>query len=108
MSSWVIIIIAGLLETFWAVFLKLSHGFTRPIASVLTIFGMIASFYFLSLALKHLPLSTAYAVWTGIGIVGTFIFGVIYFHESVNVPQVISSLLIFIGIIGLRIFTHTS
>ena len=65
--KWVMLIIAGLLETGWTVGLKYSHGFTKPIPSILTITDMIASFFFLSLALKSLPLGTAYAIWTGIG-----------------------------------------
>ena len=77
--AWIHLLIAGFFEVFWAIGLKLSEGFTHIIASILTIFGMIASFYFLSLALKNIPLGTAYAIWTGIGSIGTVLLGIIIF-----------------------------
>ena len=94
---------AGFFEIFWAVGLKLSQGFTKIVPSIFTVIGMLASFYFLSLALKKLPLSIAYAVWTGIGTVGTFLFGAIYFGESINLAKIICVAMIIFGIIGLRI-----
>ncbi|MBP1757080.1 MAG: sugE [Firmicutes bacterium] len=101
--QWIILILAGLFETFWAICLKYSQGFTKPIPSVLTIVGMIVSFYLLSLSLKELPLGTAYAIWTGIGTVGTLIFGVIVFHEAISIPQILCVGLIVLGIIGLKL-----
>ena len=100
--SWLYLLVAGFFEIFWAVGLKLSQGFSKLLPSALTILGMLASFYFLSLALKKLPLSTSYAIWTGIGTAGTVIFGVYFFHESISLPQIICVALIICGIIGLR------
>lgn len=87
----------------WAVGLKYSQGFTKLMPSVFTIVGMIASFYFLSLALKSLPLGTAYAIWTGIGTVGTVILGIILFKEPVDMTRLIFIGFIVIGIIGLKL-----
>ena len=101
--DWLYLFIAGGFETFWAVCLKESAGFSRLWPSILTVAGMAASFLFLSLALKNLPLGTAYAVWTGIGTVGTLIFGIVLFHESVSVPQILCVCLIVSGIVGLRL-----
>lgn len=103
--NWIFLVVAGILETFWAVCLKYSNGFTKPLPSVLTVAGMIASFYFLSLSLRHLPLGTAYAVWTGIGTVGTFLLGIILFRESVGIPQILCVGLIVAGIVGLRLLS---
>ncbi len=100
---WIILFVAGLFEIFWAIGLKYSEGFTKVFPSVLTVFGMIISFYLLSLALKNLPLGTAYAIWTGIGTVGTVIFGIILFKEPVDVMRITFIMLILIGIIGLKI-----
>ncbi|AQS06208.1 DMT family transporter [Clostridium beijerinckii] len=97
------LIVAGLFETGWAIGLKYSEGFTRLIPSVFTIIGMIASFYFLSLALKSLPLGTAYAIWTGIGTVGTVALGIILFKEPVDIIRLICIGFIVIGIVGLKI-----
>lgn len=101
--QWVFLTIAGLFEVWWAVGLKYSNGFTKFIPSVLTIIGIIASFYFLSLALKSLPLGDAYAIWTGIGTVGTVILGIILFRESIDISRLICILLIIVGIIGLKL-----
>jgi quaternary ammonium compound-resistance protein SugE len=102
---WIELLIAGLLETAWAVSLKFSHGFTRLWPSVLTVAGMAASFAFLSAALRRLPLGTAYAVWTGIGTVGTFVLGAVLFRDSVRLPQIFCVLLILAGIVGLKLLT---
>ncbi len=101
--KWIFLIIAGLLEMAWAVGLKYSHGFTKLVPSVLTIAGMVASFYFLSLALKNLPLGTAYAIWTGIGTVGTVVLGIILFKEPVQVIRLVCIGLIVVGIVGLKV-----
>ncbi|ABR35570.1 MULTISPECIES: quaternary ammonium compound efflux SMR transporter SugE [Clostridium] len=101
--TWLMLIVAGLFETGWAIGLKYSEGFTRLIPSVFTIIGMIASFYFLSLALKSLPLGTAYAIWTGIGTVGTVALGIILFKEPVDIIRLICIGFIVIGIVGLKI-----
>ena len=99
---WIELLIAGLLETAWAVSLKLSHGFTRLWPSVLTVAGMAASFAFLSAALRRLPLGTAYAVWTGIGTVGTVMLGIFLFAEPVTAVRMGCIALIVTGILGLK------
>ena len=103
---WMFLFIAGLFEISWAVGLKFTHGFTQLIPSVLTVAGMVASFYFLSLALKNLPLGTAYAIWTGIGTIGTVIFGIVLFKEPVTAMRLICIALIISGITGLKLITH--
>lgn len=101
--SWVYLFIAGFFEMFWAVGLRYTHGFSRLTPSVLTVIGMAASFLFLSLALKHLPIGIAYAVWTGLGIVGTFIASIFLFHESTTPLQFLCVACIVGGIAGLRL-----
>lgn len=102
MNAWLIVLIAGLLETGWALGLKYSDGFTKPVPSVLTILGAIASFWLLSIAMKELPVGTAYAVWVGIGAVGTAIMAVFLFGDPVSLWRVIGILLIVAGIIALK------
>lgn len=102
---WIYLLIAGLFEISWAIGLKFSHGFSQIIPSILTILGMIASFYFLSLALKNLPLGTAYAIWTGIGTIGTVIFGILLFKEPVDTVRILCILLIISGITGLKLIS---
>lgn len=101
--QWIILLLAGLFEVGWAITMKYSDGFTVLLPSVITVVGYIASAVFLSMALKHLPLGTAYAMWTGMGIVGTSILGVFLFHEKLSAPQVICVILILVGIIGLKL-----
>lgn len=101
--NWILLGIAGILETAWAFGLKSSEGFTKLTPSILTIIGMIASFYFLSLALKALPLGTAYAIWTGIGTIGTVVVGIIVFKEPATLARMVCMLFIVVGIIGLKL-----
>lgn len=101
--QWLLLIIAGLFEVWWAIAIKYSQGFTRMVPSILTILGMIASFYFLSLALKNLPLGNAYAIWTGIGTIGTAILGIILFKEPVDAARLICIGFIITGIVGLKL-----
>ncbi|MCB2305197.1 multidrug efflux SMR transporter [Clostridium estertheticum] len=103
--EWVYLVVAGIFEVAWAIELKYSLGFTKILPSLLTIIGMLTSFYFLSLSLKSLPLGTAYAVWTGIGTVGTVVLGVILFKEPIDIMRVICVVLIVSGIIGLKLIT---
>ncbi len=103
---WIYLLIAGFFEISWAVGLKFSHGFTQIVPSVLTVAGMVASFYFLALALRSLPLGTAYAIWTGIGTIGTVVFGIILFKEPVTVMRLFCIALIVCGITGLKLLTH--
>lgn len=104
--SWVLLLIAGILEVFWAVMMKYSQGFTVLAPTILTMIGYIASAVVLSLAIKRLPLSTAYAIWTGIGIIGASVLGIILFGERLTVAQYICILLIVFGIAGIRVMGH--
>ncbi|WP_170075441.1 quaternary ammonium compound efflux SMR transporter SugE [Paraclostridium dentum] len=104
--KWLVLVIAGIFEVWWAVGLKYSEGFTKLVPSVLTVIGMIASFYFLSLALKELPLGTAYAIWTGIGTIGTVILGVFLFKEPIDFVRLVCIGFIVTGIIGLKLVSQ--
>lgn len=104
--SWLILLIAGLLEVVWAVGLKYTHGFTRLLPSLITIASMIISIVLLSFAMKTLPTGTAYAVWTGIGAVGAAIAGIVLLGESASLARIASLALIVVGIIGLKFSTH--
>ena len=101
--AWIYLLLAGLLEIGWAVGLKYADGFSRLWPSLATIASMIVSFLFLSLALKSLPLGTAYAIWTGIGTVGTVIVGLWLFGEPVSVLRLACIALIVAGIAGLKL-----
>ncbi|MCR5449633.1 MAG: multidrug efflux SMR transporter, partial [Solobacterium sp.] len=90
-------------EITWACAMKYSDGFTVLLPSVITVIGYIGSAVFLSMALKHLPLGTAYAMWTGFGIVGTSVLGILLFHERLSIPQIVCVILIVAGIVGLKI-----
>jgi quaternary ammonium compound-resistance protein SugE len=101
--AWVYLFVAGLLEIGWAVGLKYTEGFTKLTPSVLTIVSMIASILMLGLALKTLPIGTAYAVWTGIGAVGTALLGIYLFAEPATAARLASIGLIVAGIAGLKL-----
>ncbi len=100
---WVVLFIAGLFEVAWAVGLKYTHGFTRLGPSVFTVITMIASFWLLALAARSLPLGTAYAAWTGIGVIGTTTLGILLFEERADWARLACILLILVGIVGLRV-----
>ena len=102
MNPWIILFLAGVLETAWAVGLKYTDGFSRFWPSVFTALAMIASFYLLAQAVKVLPLGTAYAVWTGIGAVGAVLYGLMFFGEPATAARFICIALILAGILGLR------
>ncbi|OAJ71550.1 molecular chaperone [Methylobacillus sp. MM3] len=104
--DWIILFIAGLFETVWAIGLKYTDGFTRLWPSVGTLVAMIISVVLLAYAMKSLPVGTAYAVWTGIGAVGTVILGIVLFSEPVNFGRVLSIALIIAGIVGLKFVSH--
>ncbi|BBS35484.1 quaternary ammonium compound efflux SMR transporter SugE [Enterobacter cloacae complex sp. 2024EL-00215] len=104
--SWIILVIAGLLEVVWAIGLKYTHGFTRLTPSVITLTAMIVSIVLLSWAMRSLPVGTAYAVWTGIGAVGAAITGILLLGESASLARIASLALIVAGIIGLKLSAH--
>ena len=101
--SWFILLIAGLFETAWAIGLKYTDGFTRLWPSVGTVLAMVISVVLLGIAMKPLPVGTAYAVWVGIGAVGTVILGVMLFNDPVNWARMLSVAFIILGIIGLKL-----
>mgnify|MGYP003661938344 CR=1 FL=1 len=100
--AWTYLLIAGILELGWAIGLKYTEGFSKLWSSIFTIIAALLSFYTLSLALKTLPVGTGYAVWTGIGTVGTAILGIILFNEAKDPAKIICLVLIVSGILGLR------
>ena len=101
--QWFYLLLAGLFEVSWAVAMKCSAGFTRLLPTVVTGVGYIASAVFLALAMKKLPLATAYAMWTGFGIVGTAVLGALFFQEKLSFPQLVCLGLIIAGIAGLKL-----
>ena len=101
--AWIYLIIASLFEVAWAIGLKYTEGWTKLYPSLFTLSGMLASFYFLSLAVNALPIGTAYAIWTGIGAVGTAILGIVLFGESRDLARLLCIGLILAGIIGLKL-----
>ena len=103
--AWAQLLVAGLLEVAWAIGLKYTEGFTRLLPSVVTIAAMVGSFVFLAQALRALPIGTAYAVWTGIGAVGTAVLGILLFDESQAPIRLAFLGLIVVGIVGLRLST---
>lgn len=106
--NWLILFVAGLFEVAWAIGLKYTDGFSKLWPSVFTITAMIISMGLLAYAVKYLPIGTAYAIWTGIGAVGTAILGMILFDESKDLVRVFFILLIVIGIVGLKLFSAQS
>ena len=103
--AWIYLLIAGILEIGWATGLKYTEGWTKLTPSLLTGAAMMASFYLLSMALKTLPVGTAYAIWTGIGAVGTAITGIFLFGESGDWKRIACIFLIVSGIVGLKLFS---
>jgi quaternary ammonium compound-resistance protein SugE len=103
--AWTILFVAGLMEIGWAIGLKYTEGFSRLVPSVLTLACMLASIVLLGLAVKTLPIGTAYAVWTGIGAVGTAALGIILFGEPATALRLASIGLIVAGIVGLKLVT---
>ncbi len=104
--SWLVLLIAGLLEVVWAVGLKYTHGFSRLVPSVITVVAMVVSMALLAWAMKTLPVGTAYAVWTGIGAVGAAVAGIVLLGESASLMRIASLALIVVGIIGLKVSAH--
>jgi len=102
-GAWTYLFIAGLLEVGWAIGLKFTEGFTRPAASLLTVGAMVGSFWLLALALKAIPVGTGYAVWTGIGTVGTALAGMMFLGEPRDAMRLFCIGLVVAGIAGLRL-----
>ncbi|MCK6601260.1 MAG: multidrug efflux SMR transporter [Bacteroidetes bacterium] len=102
-NGWLYLIIAGFLEIAWAVGLKYTEGFSKMKPTVFTVITMILSFVFLSKAVDKLPVGTAYAIWTGIGAVGTAVLGMVLFKEPVTAARMVFMLLIISGIAGLKL-----
>jgi len=103
--AWVLLLAAGLLEIVWAFSMKLSQGFTRPGASLVTILTMLASFGLLSISMKTLPLGTAYTVWTGIGAVGAFVVGIVVLGEPLTLVRGLAAVLIVAGLALMKFST---
>lgn len=101
--SWILLLVAGLFEVAWAIGLKYTEGFSRPLPTLLTLSAMGVSVLLLAMAVKQLPLGTAYAVWTGIGAVGTVLMGIWLFNEPATLARVLCLLLIIGGILGLKV-----
>jgi len=107
-TAWLLLLDAGLLEVVWAIGLKYTEGFSRLVPSVITIAAMIASVWLLAMALKSIPVGTGYAVWTGIGAVGTAILGIILFNEAATIARIACIGLIVAGIFGLKLVSSSS
>ncbi|WP_417625342.1 quaternary ammonium compound efflux SMR transporter SugE [Paremcibacter congregatus] len=103
--AWISLLIAGLLEICWAVGLKYSEGFTKPIPSIFTVTAIAGSFWLLAIAMRTIPLGTAYAIWTGIGAVGAVIFGIVMLGEAASIGRLIAICMILGGIILLKLFS---
>lgn len=101
--SWIILVIAGLFEIGWAIGLKYTQGFTRLWPTLGTVGAMVISVGLLGVAMRELPVGTAYAVWTGIGVVGTVILGIVLFGDPANAPRLVCVGLIVAGILGLKL-----
>ncbi|MBL8276312.1 MAG: quaternary ammonium compound efflux SMR transporter SugE [Pelomonas sp.] len=101
--AWLLLVVAGLLEVGWAIGLKYTEGFTRPVPTVATVAAMVASVGLLGVAMKTLPVGTAYAVWVGVGAVGTAALGMVLFEEPATVGRLVSLGLIVAGIVGLKL-----
>ena len=104
-TAWVYLILAGICEIGWAYGLKYSEGFSKLVVSIITVAVMILSFILLAQAMKHLPLGTAYAIWTGIGAAGTAILGIVFLNEPKDLIRIVCIMLIIAGVIGLKVFS---
>lgn len=100
---WTLLFLAGLFEVGWAIGLKYTEGFTKPMPTALTVVSMVVSIGLLGLAMRHLPVGTAYAVWTGIGTVGTVVLGIVLMGDSAAAIRLVCLGLIMLGIVGLKL-----
>ena len=101
--AWFLVFVSGLLEAGWAIGLKASHGFSRPVPAVLTLAGMIASMVMLTYAARDIPIGTAYAVWVGIGALGAALLGIVVYGEPATAARLVSLVLLVAGIVGLNV-----
>jgi quaternary ammonium compound-resistance protein SugE len=108
MRSWILLLVAGLLETGWAIGLKYTQGFTRPLASILTGLAIVSSMLLLGLATKELPIGTAYPVWVGIGAFGAAVLGMALFKEPATPARIFFIGLLLAAIIGLKVTTSVA
>jgi quaternary ammonium compound-resistance protein SugE len=106
--AWVYLTIAGALEIVWASAMKNSEGFTKLWPTIISLVGMVASMVLLSIAMKSLPLGTAYSVWTGIGAVGAFIFGIVVLGEQATVGRILAAVLIVCGLVLMRLSENSA
>lgn len=104
MTSWILLIIAGIFECAWAIGLKYAEGFTKLWPSLFTVAAMAVSLFLLARAMREIPVGTAYAVWTGIGAAGVAVLGMVLFDESREVARILCIGLIVAGVVGLRVF----
>jgi quaternary ammonium compound-resistance protein SugE len=102
--AWLVLVLSGLLETAWAIALDRSAGFSRPLPSLVFAVSLVASMAGLAYALRDIPVGTGYAVWVGIGAVGTALIGMLALGESANLPRIASLLLVVAGVVGLKLF----
>lgn len=102
--AWTVLVVSGLLETAWAIALDRSSGFSRPAPTVVFVVALILSMVGLAYALREIPVGTGYAVWVGIGAVGTALVGMLALNESTSLPRITSLLLVVAGVVGLKIF----
>lgn len=104
-QAWLLLAVAGLLEVGWAVGMKATEGFTRPLLSIIVVAVALLSFWLLGLAMKTLPVGTAYAVWVGIGAAGAAALGMLLYGEPATAARIVCVLLIVAGVVGLRVFS---
>lgn len=102
-SPWLLLVVSGIVEAGWAIGLKASAGLTRPVPTVLTVAGMIASFVLLALATRTIPVGTAYAIWVGIGTIGATVLGIVLYAEPATAARLACLALIIAGIVGLKL-----
>lgn len=101
--AWIFLFAAGLLEIVWAFAMKESHGFTRPVPTLIMLAAIVASFGLLSLSMRTIPLGTSYMIWTGIGAVGAFVVGYWFLGETISVQRAVAALLIVAGIVTMKL-----
>ncbi|WP_406036773.1 multidrug efflux SMR transporter [Micromonospora sp. NBC_00898] len=102
--AWIVLVFSGLLETAWAIALDRSSGFSRPLPSAVSAVTLVLSMAGLAYALRDIPVGTGYAVWVGIGAVGTALVGMLALHEPAGLPRIVCLLLVVAGVVGLKVF----